>query len=97
MEEPLSLESAVIASSQQVSCPLGEESAILHVGTSMYYGLDPVGTKIWELLRQPRSIDELRDAVLREYEVEAERCERDLLDFLTKMREEGLIEVRAAL
>jgi hypothetical protein len=96
MEAPLNLQSVVVAASKQVSCPLGEESAILNVDSSIYYGLDAVGTLVWNLLRQPRSIDELRDAVLREYEVEAERCERDLLDLLAKMREEGLIEVRAA-
>jgi hypothetical protein len=40
-------------------------------------------------------VRELRDALLDEYDVEAARCEQDLLELLEKMRVEGLIEVRA--
>jgi Coenzyme PQQ synthesis protein D (PqqD) len=93
---PLSVHSIVKAAPDQVSCPLGEESAILNLKNSVYYGLDPVGARIWNLLQQPRSVGELRDALLAEYEVDADRCERDLLDLLEKMRGEGLIQVRSA-
>ncbi|HSY59976.1 MAG TPA: PqqD family peptide modification chaperone [Terriglobales bacterium] len=79
---------------EQISCPLGEESAILNLKNSMYYGLDPVGARVWSLLQQPRSIREVRDALLSEYEVEADQCETDLLALLEKMLSEGLIEVR---
>jgi hypothetical protein len=94
MGTPLSVESIVVASREQVSCPLGEEAAILNLKNSVYYGLDPVGARVWNLLREPKSIGALRDTLLDEYEVEAERCERDLLALLEKMRGEGLIEVR---
>jgi len=68
---------------------------ILSLQNSVYYGVNPVGASIWNLLQQQRSVAELRDAMLEEYEVEAERCERDLLDLLEKMRTEGLIQVVA--
>jgi len=96
MNARLSVHSVVSASPEQVSCPLGEESAILNLKNSVYYGLDAVGARVWNLLQQPRSIGELRDMLLDEYEVEAERCELDLLNLLEKMRDEGLIEVRSA-
>jgi hypothetical protein len=96
MDASLSVHSVVVAASEQVSCPLGEESAILNLKNSVYYGMNPVGTRVWNLLKQPRSIGELRDTLLDEYEVEAELCERDLLDLLERMRSEGLIEVRGA-
>jgi hypothetical protein len=96
MDSGLSLHSIVTAAPEQVSCPLGDESAILNLKNTVYYGLDPVGARVWNLLQQPRSVRELRDALLEEYEVEAERCERDLLDLLEKMRGEGLIQVRSA-
>lgn len=93
MESPLSLHSIVVASPEQVSCALGDESAILGLKSDVYYGLNPVGASVWSLLQQPRRVDELRDAILAEYEVEAERCERDLFALLEKLREEGLIVV----
>jgi hypothetical protein len=88
--------SVIAAAADQISCDLGEEAAILNLNTSVYYGLDPVGARIWRLLREPRTLAELRDAILSEYEVDGERCERDLLVLLERMREEGLIEIKAA-
>jgi len=95
MDAALSVHSIVVAASEQVSCPLGEESAILNLKNSMYYGMNPVGTRIWSLLKEPRTVEQLRDALLNEYEVDAALCERDLLDLLAKMKSEGLIEVRS--
>jgi hypothetical protein len=96
MDAPLSLHTVVVVSAEQVSCPLGEEAAILNLKNSVYYGMNPVGARIWELLKQPKRVSELRDVLLEEYEVEPERCSQDLLALLQKMREEGLIEVEAA-
>jgi hypothetical protein len=94
MGAPLCVQSVVVAASEQISCPLGEESAILNLKNSVYYGLDTVGAQVWKLLREPKSVGELRDALLDEYDVEAGRCEQDLLELLENMRSEGLIEVR---
>ena len=95
MSADLSLQSVVIAAREQVSCPLGEEAAILNMKNSVYYGLNPVGARVWNLLQQARSVGELRDTILEEYEVETDRCERDLFELLEKMRSEGLIQVQA--
>lgn len=96
MNAGLSVRSIVIATPEQVSCPLGEESAILNLNNTVYYGLNPVGARVWNLLQKQRTVGELRDALLDEYDVDAERCERDLIELLEKMRSEGLIQVRSA-
>jgi coenzyme PQQ synthesis protein D (PqqD) len=96
MSLPLSANTIVVASTEQVSCAVGEESVILGLQNSVYYGVNPVGASIWKLLQRQRSVAELRDAVLEEYDVEKERCERDVLDLLEKMQAEGLIEVVAS-
>jgi coenzyme PQQ synthesis protein D (PqqD) len=94
MDVPLSLQTTVIVSSQQVSCPLGDEAAVLNLKNSVYYGMNPVGATVWNLLKQPKTVAEIRDAIIEEYEVEEARCEQDLLTLLEQMRSEGLIEVR---
>jgi hypothetical protein len=86
--------SIVVAIEDQVSCDLGGEEVILSLKNGIYYGLDPVGTRIWTLLQEPRSVIEVRDALLERYDVEPARCERDLLALLGEMAAEGLIEVR---
>ena len=93
MDTPLSSISVVVASKEQVSCALGDEAAILNMKNSVYYGLDPVGARIWTLLREPRSVKQVCQGLVDEYEVEPQRCERDVLELLEKMRSEGLIEV----
>jgi hypothetical protein len=96
MDLPLSFHTIVVAASEQLSCPLGEESAILNLKNSVYYGMNPVGARVWDLLKQPTSVAELRDVLLEEYEVDEERCSKDLLALLETLRSEGLIEVRSA-
>ena len=93
MNSSLTLQSMVAATSDQVSCPLGDESSILSLKNSVYYSLDPVGTRIWELLRESRSVHSILEILLQEYDVEPERCERDLFAILEKLQQEGLIEV----
>jgi Coenzyme PQQ synthesis protein D (PqqD) len=97
MDVRLSSHTIVSASPEQVSCPLGEESAILNLNNTVYYGLNPVGSRVWDLLQKPRSVGELRDILVNEYDVGIERCESDLLRLLERMWSEGLIQVcRAA-
>ena len=94
MQTTLLGSSIVVAVRDQVSCDLAGEAAILSVNSGVYYSLDPVGARIWQLIQQPRSVEEVRDTVLSEYDVEPDRCERDLITLLEKMLAEGLIEVQ---
>ena len=94
MNMVLSRRSVVVAAKDQVSCDLAGEAAILNIKNGVYYGLDPVGAQIWKLIQQPRSVDEVREALVDEYEVEPERCEQDLITLLEKLLAEGLIEVQ---
>ena len=87
--------STVVAAKDQVSSDLGGEVAILDLKAGMYYGLDAVGARIWSLIEEPRTVNEIRDILLKEYDVEPERCERDLLALLRRLADEGLVEVRS--
>jgi hypothetical protein len=57
------------------------------------YGLNGVGTRIWDLLAEPRSIDSLCEQLTNEYEVEARTCLREVLDLVEELRAEGLVSV----
>ena len=92
----VTLASVVAVAQNQVSCDLAGEAAILHLGSGIYYSLDPVGARIWALLQQPSRVEHLRDILLAEYDVTPERLEQDLLDLLTQLAAERLIEVHAA-
>jgi len=87
-------DSTIVAAKDQVSSDLGGEVAILDLKAGVYYGLDAVGARIWSLIQEPRTVNEIRDILLEEYEVEPEHCERDLLALLRRLADEGLVEVR---
>lgn len=89
-------DSIVVLSSRQISCGLGTEAAILQMDSGKYYGLNPVGARVWQLAAEPRQVAEILATLLAEYEVPAERCRADLLALLQKLRAAGLIEVRPA-
>ena len=78
----------------QLSTDLGGEVAILHLEAGMYYSLDAVGARIWSLIQKPRSVEEIRDILMSEYEVERGRCESDLIALFQRLADEGLIEFR---
>ncbi len=89
----LSPHSTVVASRDQVSCRLGAEAAILHLGSGVYYGLNPVGSRVWTLLQEPVVVQRLHEMLVAEYDVEPDRLQRDLTALLDHLAVEGLIEV----
>jgi hypothetical protein len=94
MKGALSGGAIVVAAKDQISCDLGGEAAILNLESGVYYGLDAIGARIWGLIQVPRTVKDIRDVLLNEYDVEPERCEQDLLELLQQLAAEGLIEVR---
>ena len=89
----LTLDASVVATPDQVSSELADEAIILDLESGTYFGLDATGARIWQLIQEETTVEAVRDQLLREYEVSAERCERDLLDLLQELREHGLIQV----
>ena len=91
--ESISLDATVVASKEQASADLGDEAAILNLIDGVYYGLDPVGARIWKLIQEPRTVREVRDTLLDEYNVDADRCEHDLIVLLTELAEHDLMTI----
>lgn len=96
MPEPaISGDTTIAVSKDQVSVDITEEAIILHLKSGVYFGLDTVGAAIWNLIQEPITVNEIRDALLDEFNVEPERCDHDLLEFTKKLLKEGLIEVKS--
>jgi hypothetical protein len=94
MDTTISERTVVVVGKDQVSCDLAGEAAILNIKNGVYYGLDSVGARIWDLMQQPRAVGEIQSAIVGEYDVEPTRCSHDLLSLLEKLLSEGLIEVK---
>jgi hypothetical protein len=88
----LANESRIVVSKDQVACDMGGETAILNLKNSVYYGLDPVGARVWQLIQEPITLAQLHDALRAEYDVEPAQLEADIRDLLEQLAEQGLIE-----
>ena len=93
MRAALSETSTVAAAPEQIWCDLGGEAALLHLPRGIYYGLDSVGARVWALIQTPTSIRDVRDTIVREYDVDTDRCEQDLMVLLAELAAAGLIVV----
>jgi hypothetical protein len=91
----LTLGSRLVVSRDQVSANLSGEAVILAMQDGVYYGLGKVGTRIWDLLAQPRSLGEIAGQISTEFDVTREEAERDLLSFANDLVSQGLADVVA--
>jgi hypothetical protein len=89
----LSEQSRIVVAKDQVSCDLAGEAAILNLKNGVYYGLDRVGARIWNLLQQPTTLSQLRDTLQADYDVDGPTLESDIRDLLSKLAEQGLIDI----
>ena len=87
----IAIDTAYVAVANLASCELGGEAVVLNLDTGIYYGLDSVGTQVWRLLQQPRSLTELRDVITDEFDVAPDQCEADLNAFLGSLSSHGLL------
>ncbi|GAA0540594.1 hypothetical protein GCM10008994_14600 [Halorubrum ejinorense] len=66
---------------------------ILHQDIGKYYGLNEVATFVWELLEEPRSVEELCRTVAENYDVEYSHCRSDVEDLLVDLAEKDLVRL----
>jgi|SRR5262245_11375481 len=71
------------------------ESVLLNLKSEKYFGLDPVGTRMWTLLTTSDSIQSAYETLLDEYDVGAEKLRLDMQGLIEKLIANGLMEVAA--
>ncbi len=71
------------------------ESVLLNLNSERYFGLDEVGTRMWAALAASASVQAAYEALLGEYDVEAELLRNNLQELIAKLVENGLLEVRS--
>ncbi len=89
-----SLESTFILSKDALFRDLDGEAVILDVGSGTYFGLNAVGTRIWQLVEQHQGkLAAVLDELCREYDAAPDRLETDLLELVSRMAEARLGEL----
>jgi hypothetical protein len=74
---------------------LDEEVAILNSSTGTYFGLDPVGSRIWCLIAEGMGLDEVVATLLKEYQVDEARARADVKELIDQLAGKSLVEIVA--
>jgi len=69
------------------------ETVLLNLNGGRYFGLDEVGTRMFQTVTSSRSVEEAYKTLLAEYDVDADRLRRDLYGLIEKLVGHGLVEV----
>ncbi len=86
-------QSTVVVTPGLTAADLGGEAVVLDPNSGRYYGLNELGARIFDLVRKPRSVERIMDALLQEYDVKESKLKEDLLAFLHEMEQRQLIEI----
>ena len=77
--------------SKTISGRLSDEMVMMDIDKGKYFALNPVATRIWDLLEQPVTLDDLCLILSEEYEVEHAQCKSEVEQYILKMEGLGLI------
>ena len=86
----ISLDALVTPSDDAVFRELDGQSVLLNLATGMYFGLDAVGTHVWQLALENGSLRAVRERLVDEYDAEPAAIERDLLALAEALVGKGL-------
>jgi hypothetical protein len=76
-----------------ISTAIPGEIVILDPESGQYFGLDGVGARAWELLKETSTLEAMVRTISSEYDVDTATCERDLRALLSDLSARGLIRV----
>jgi len=89
----MNLTDKVSIPAQVMARQVGTETVLLDLASGTYFGLDPVGARIWELMGEDKTLAQVCDTMQEEFEVTREDIERDVLDLMEQLQAKQLISV----
>ena len=91
--DSIQLSPRLMRSNDQVSADLDGEAVLMSIAQGSYYALNSTGSRIWELLQEPRSVATICAALQQEFQVEPTECEHQVVEHLRELHEQGLVEI----
>ena len=92
----MNLNQTITLSPEVISQEVSGETVLLDLESENYFGLDEVGTRIWQLLNEGSNLQNVLNTLLTEYEVDEQQLKKDLQDHITQLVDAGLISLAPA-
>lgn len=93
MKKGISADNVVRQIEDIVASDIDDEKVMMSIEKGCYYGLDPIGSRVWELIETPTRVSDLVDALLLKFDVDRQTCEQDVLAFLEELHDAGILQV----
>jgi ornithine carbamoyltransferase len=93
-EENMDLNKKVTFAETVFAQEVDGEMVLLDMNSENYFGLDAVGTDIWQAMQEKGTLVEVLALLLEQYNVEEEVLKRDLVAFVEKLQENGLVDIK---
>lgn len=74
-----------------VESAVGDETVILHLKSGVYFGLDPVGTRIWAMIKDGLATADICKRLADEFDVSQEVVEADARQFLSDLKANDIL------
>ena len=85
------LSKRLVLSEHALSSPVGDETVILHTRNGTYFGLDPIATQVWALLKDGVAPPEICAQISRDYDVDPAVVEQDVASLLSELESNGVL------
>ncbi len=89
----MSPETTLVIPAQVMSRQVGDETVILDLASGMYFGLDPVGARIWQLLSEGHHLGVVVSTLLTEYDVPEAQLRQDVNTLISELVSRGLVQL----
>ncbi len=90
----MNLETKIQLDPELLYSKIGDEIVLLTIESGKYFKVDAIGSRIWEIIKEPISIEKVLAQLVGEYEVSLAECEKDVMSFIDKLKEDNLILIK---
>jgi hypothetical protein len=92
----LTLDASLSVPAHVLHTTIEQDAVLLHTLSNKYYSLNEVGARFWSLLLDGKTLRQAHQVLLGEFEVESPQLEKDLLELVERLRDQGLVEITEA-
>lgn len=89
----ISAETILVRHSEPVTGLVDGEIVMMSISAGAYFGLNGVGSEIWNMLQEPMQVSAICDRLLARYEVDRETVMREVIRFAGEMLDRGLLRL----
>jgi hypothetical protein len=93
-KKEISTDTVISQIEEIVASDIDGETVMMSIENGKYYGMDDIGSRIWELIEKPIKVSDLIATLLEKFDVDRETCERDVPKFLNELNEDKILAVK---